>query len=139
MLSQPFLLFLRYETPEFVNVDGRAPVLVAGEVEMTHTNFTEVTRMVFIKVSSVNWRFSCNGHKKNDVARTDGDVDHQQDHDLLDVCGACLHVHDRPIHGHGACEFSRTEMALFSVKDSLHQSTAKFDYIAIQMNSNPSS
>ena len=78
--------------------------------------------------------------QEQDEERTDGDVDHQQDHDLLDVCGACLHVHDQPIRGHGACEFSRSEMALFSVKDSLHQFTAtKFDYFAIQMSSNPSS
>lgn len=71
---------------------------------------------------------------------TGGDVDHQQDHDLLDVCGACLHVHDRPIRGHGACEFSRTEKALFSVKDSLHQSIVDYPYnIAIQRGLNPSS
>ena len=59
--------------------------------------------------------------ERHDVVRTDGDVDHQQDHDLLDVCGACLHVRDRPIRGHDACEFLKTEMALFSVKDNLHQ------------------
>ena len=93
---------------------------------MTHTNFTEVTRMVFVEVGSENWRFSCNGaqKKKHDLVRTD-EVDYQQDHDLLDVCGACLHVRDRPIRGHDACEFSRTEMASFSVKDSLHQSTGE--------------
>ena len=54
MLSQPFLLFLRYKAPQFVDVDGRAPALVAGQVEVTHTNLTEVTRMVFIKVGSEN-------------------------------------------------------------------------------------
>ena len=60
--------------------------------------------------------------QKHDVVRTDGDADHQQDHDLLDVCGACLHVRDQPIRGHDVCEFLRTGMALFSVKDSLDQS-----------------
>lgn len=36
-----------------VEVDGRLPVVVALEVEVSHTNLTEVTRVVFVEVSTV--------------------------------------------------------------------------------------
>ena len=67
---------------------------------MTHTNFIEVARMVFVKLSKLvlkNGDSAAMRHKKNDLVRTDGYVDHQQDRDLLNVCGACLHICDRPI------------------------------------------
>ena len=86
---------------------------------MTHTNFTEVTWVVFVEIGSEKLEIQLQWAQKHDVARTDDDVDHRQDHDLLDAYGACLHVRDRPIRGHGAYGFSRIEMALFSVKDNL--------------------
>jgi len=46
--------------------------------------------------------------------RTGDGADHQQDHDLQGACGASLHVHVQPIHGHGACESSTGASALFS-------------------------
>ena len=36
-----------------VEVDGGLPVVVALEVEVSHTNLTEVTRMVLVEVSTV--------------------------------------------------------------------------------------
>ena len=66
--------------------------------------------MVFIKVGSVKKKISYEGgmalQMKN--PRTDGDVDHQQDHDLQDAYGACLLVHDRPKRGLGVFVSLRT-------------------------------
>ena len=45
-------MFLRHKRPQFVHIDCRVPMRIAREMEMAHTNFTEVTRMVFIKVGS---------------------------------------------------------------------------------------
>lgn len=39
------LLLSRDQAPELVDVDGRAVKLVQGLVEVTHTNFAEITRM----------------------------------------------------------------------------------------------
>ncbi len=39
------LLLSGNQTPELVDVDGRAVKLVQGLVEVTHTNFAEITRM----------------------------------------------------------------------------------------------
>jgi len=36
-----------------VEVDGRLPKLLVGLVEVSHTNLTEVTRVVLVKVSTV--------------------------------------------------------------------------------------
>jgi len=47
-----FLVLLRHKRPQLVYVDGRVPLRIARQVEVAHTNFTEVTRMVFIKVGS---------------------------------------------------------------------------------------
>merc|ERR1719223_1128617 len=44
---------LTSKTPDLVKVDGRAMELVALEVEVSHTNLTEVTRVVLIEVNSV--------------------------------------------------------------------------------------
>jgi hypothetical protein len=41
------------ESPELVNVDNRTPVGVVLQVEVTHTDFTKVTRMVLIHVDTV--------------------------------------------------------------------------------------
>ena len=49
-LCQALLLGGGDERPELVDVDDRAPVRVAGEVEVAHTDLTEVTRMVLIEV-----------------------------------------------------------------------------------------
>lgn len=38
---------------DLVEVDSRLPVLLSGKVEVSHTNLTEVTGMVFIHVGSV--------------------------------------------------------------------------------------
>jgi hypothetical protein len=114
-----------HQARDSINVDDRVPVLVAGEVEMMHTNFTEVTRMVFVKVGSENWRFSYDGAQKRHVVRTDDDVDHQQDYDLLEVCGACLHVRDQPIRGTMLASFREPRWHFFSVEDSLHQFTGE--------------
>ena len=41
------------KTPDFVKVDGWTVIFVVCLVEMSHTNFTEVSRMVFVHKSSV--------------------------------------------------------------------------------------
>ncbi len=46
------LLLGRYKCPEFVDVDGRAPATIVCEMEMAHTNLTEVTRMVLVEVGT---------------------------------------------------------------------------------------
>ena len=56
-LGQALLLSCGNKRPELVDVDGGAPEEVAGEVEVTHTNLTEVTRVVLIKVGSVGCIF----------------------------------------------------------------------------------
>ena len=52
VLLEVRLLLLRNKCPKLVQVDSCAPINVPGQVEVTHTNFTEVTRMVLIKVGS---------------------------------------------------------------------------------------
>ena len=39
------LLLSGHQAPELVDVDGRAVKLVQGLVEVTHTNFAEITRV----------------------------------------------------------------------------------------------
>ena len=41
------------QRPDLVKVDNRAPVLVALQVEVTHTDLTKVTRMVLVHVDTV--------------------------------------------------------------------------------------
>ena len=41
------------ETPEVVDVDDGAEVVIAVHVVVAHTNLTEVTRMVLVEVDSV--------------------------------------------------------------------------------------
>lgn len=47
---QSFFLLLRYQTPQFINIDRRPPILVPCKMEMPHTNLTKVTRVVLVKV-----------------------------------------------------------------------------------------
>lgn len=106
-LRQALLLFCWHKCPQLVYVDDRAPLQIAREVESAHTDFTEVSRMVFVEVGSKLHREVLVGLQENDSdpgRRTGGDADHQQDHDLQGACGAFRHVRDRPIRGHGACE-----------------------------------
>ena len=42
------LLLSRYQAPKLVNIDRRAVKLVQSLVEVTHTNFAEITRMAAI-------------------------------------------------------------------------------------------
>ena len=41
------------KSPDLVKVDNRTPVDVVLQVELTHTDLTKVTRMVFIHVDTV--------------------------------------------------------------------------------------
>jgi hypothetical protein len=41
------------KSPDLVKVDNRTPVDVVFQVELTHTDLTEVTRMVLIHVDTV--------------------------------------------------------------------------------------
>ena len=82
-------------------------------MEMTHTDFTKVTRMVLVKVGPIVETLAtqlqvlyCNG-------LTGDDVDHQQDHDHQDAYDASLHDHDQPIHDHDVSESSTNESAFF--------------------------
>ncbi len=52
-LRESLLLLRGHKRPELVDVDDGAPLEVAGEVEATHTNLTEVTGMVLIEVRPV--------------------------------------------------------------------------------------
>jgi hypothetical protein len=104
---QTLLFLCRYQTPELVDVDDWSPRLVAGQVEVSHTNFTEVTRMVLIEVGSVVQAVDqILGSTERRNQRTCGGEHHQQDHDHRGASCAFLHVHDRPIRGRGACESS---------------------------------
>ena len=40
------------ESPELLDVEGRGPLVVALEVEVPHTDLTEVTRMVYSSLSA---------------------------------------------------------------------------------------
>lgn len=52
-VSSILLDVLREETPELVNVNSRAVVLLVGLVEVAHTLLTEVTRVELIEVCAV--------------------------------------------------------------------------------------
>eukprot|EP00002_Diphylleia_rotans_P029448 TRINITY_DN5_c0_g1_i1.p1 TRINITY_DN5_c0_g1~~TRINITY_DN5_c0_g1_i1.p1 ORF type:complete len:158 (-),score=16.57 TRINITY_DN5_c0_g1_i1:764-1237(-) len=53
LLSVGSASLLRDEGPQLVDVEGRAEVVVAEQMEVSHTNLTEVTRMVFVEVDAV--------------------------------------------------------------------------------------
>ena len=52
-LGQALLLLRGNKRPELVDVDDRAPLEVAGQVEAAHTDLTEVTRVVLIEVGPI--------------------------------------------------------------------------------------
>lgn len=54
VMLQALLLFLGHKTPQFVDINDGAPMLVAREMEVAHTDFSKVTRMIFIEVGSVS-------------------------------------------------------------------------------------
>ena len=58
-LGQTLLLLRRNQRPQLVYVDDGSPVHVAGQVEVAHTDLTEVTRMVLIEVGSININVKC--------------------------------------------------------------------------------
>jgi hypothetical protein len=43
----------RYESAYLFEVDGRLPELVLGLVEVPHTDFSEVTRMILVDIGAV--------------------------------------------------------------------------------------
>src|SRR3984957_13411688 len=53
ILIQILLLLFRDQTPQLVHIDDRTPVLIACQMEMSHTNFPKVTRMILVKVGSI--------------------------------------------------------------------------------------
>jgi hypothetical protein len=57
VLVEILLLLSGYECPEFLDVDSRSPVDVAGKVEVTHTDLSEVTWMVLVEVGAAWARF----------------------------------------------------------------------------------
>lgn len=54
VLREALPLLCWHKRPQLVDVDGWAPVGVAGEMEMAHTDLTEVTRMVLVEVGTGN-------------------------------------------------------------------------------------
>ena len=54
VLLQVRLLLLWHECPELVDVDNWAPMRVARQVEVAHTDFTEVTIMVLVHVCTAS-------------------------------------------------------------------------------------
>merc|ERR1719503_101007 len=53
LASGLFARFLRNERPKLLNVDGRAEVPVALEVELAHTTLTVVARMILVHIDSL--------------------------------------------------------------------------------------
>lgn len=52
LCGQRLLLGRGDETPQLVDVDDRPPVHVARQMEVAHTDLSEVTRMVLVEVGS---------------------------------------------------------------------------------------
>lgn len=52
ILLDVLLVLLRHKRPQFVHIDCRVPLRIARQMETAHTDFTEITRVVFIKVGS---------------------------------------------------------------------------------------
>lgn len=102
-LRQALLLLCGHQTPELVDVDDRSPELVAGEMEMAHTNFTEVTRMVLIEIGTISSPMIRVSQREMYCVHTGDDADHQRDHDHPDACGAFLHDRGRRRHDRDAC------------------------------------
>jgi hypothetical protein len=45
-------VLLRYKSPQLIHVDCRVPLRIARQMEVAHTDLTEVSRVVFIKICS---------------------------------------------------------------------------------------
>ena len=67
-LGKTLLLLGGHKRPEFVDVDDRAPLKVAGEVEAAHTDLTEVTGMVLVEVRPALAQ-QCVPHQKREETR----------------------------------------------------------------------
>ena len=67
-LGKTLLLLGGHKRPEFVDVDDRAPLEVAGEVEAAHTDLTEVTGMVLVEVRPAQAQ-QCVPHRKRKETR----------------------------------------------------------------------
>lgn len=48
-----FTSFFADQWPQFVQTDGWAEFVVGSQMEISHTQFTEVSRMVFVEVDTV--------------------------------------------------------------------------------------
>jgi len=44
---------LRDKCPQLVQIDSGAEVLLLSQMEVAHTNFSKIARMIFVKVNSV--------------------------------------------------------------------------------------
>lgn len=52
-LSGAFTVLLSNQRPEFVEIESRGEAVVAVQVEVSHSDLSEVSRMVLIKVDSM--------------------------------------------------------------------------------------
>ena len=48
-----FASLLRDKRPKFVEIDGRAVVVILSQVKVSHTNLAKVARMVLVKIDSM--------------------------------------------------------------------------------------
>lgn len=53
VLLGTFTVLLSDQTPQFIQIKKRAELVVAVQMEIPHTDLSEVTRMVFVVVNSV--------------------------------------------------------------------------------------
>jgi hypothetical protein len=53
LLLCTLVIILSNQSPQFVEVEGWAIIVITIQVEVSHTNFTEISRMVFIVIDSV--------------------------------------------------------------------------------------
>jgi hypothetical protein len=106
-LCEALLVLLRYKLPQFIHVDCRVPKCVPRQMVMAHTDLTEVSRMVFIKIYSERSQGALSPVIRVTMNTHTGDgADHRQDRDLQGVFGAFLHDHGRLKHVHDVCESS---------------------------------
>lgn len=52
-LDGAFTVLLTNQSPQFVQVEGRGEFVIAIQMEVAHTNFSEVSWMVLVVVDSV--------------------------------------------------------------------------------------
>jgi hypothetical protein len=53
LLLSTFKVLLTNQCPELVEIDRWTEVVVAIEMEISHTNFSKVSRMIFVEVYSM--------------------------------------------------------------------------------------